>query len=86
MLPDEFGALVRVFLAAEDPAVEEVATADGHPAWRLQVKAIPNGILPPELTGDAFTITVDKETGMPVEVFPSGRPRWAWPWKTTSQR
>jgi hypothetical protein len=68
MLPDEFGALVRVFLAAEDPAVEEVATADGHPAWRLQVKAIPNGILPPELTGDAFTITVDKETGMPVEV------------------
>jgi outer membrane lipoprotein-sorting protein len=68
MLPDEFGALVRVFLAAKDPAVEEVTTADGRPGWRLRVKAIPNGILPPDLTGDAFTITVDKETGMPVEV------------------
>ena len=68
MLPDDFGALVRVFLAAKDPAVAEVTTADGRPAWRLQVEAIPSGILPPELTGDAFTITVDKETGMPVEV------------------
>jgi hypothetical protein len=68
ILPDDFGALVRVFLAAEDPAVREVETADGRPAWRLEVEAIPSAIFPPEFSGDAFTITVDKETGMPVEV------------------
>ncbi|MGH3042961.1 MAG: LolA family protein, partial [Gaiellaceae bacterium] len=68
MLPDDFGALVRAFLAAKDPDVQQVETADGRPAWRLEVEAVPSGIVPPELSGDAFTITVDRETGMPVEV------------------
>lgn len=69
ILPDEFGAFVRAFVGAKSPdAPKTVTSADGRPAWRLTVKATPSGILPPELSGDAFTITVDKETGMPVEV------------------
>jgi hypothetical protein len=66
ILPGQFGSLVRAFLAAEDPSVREV-TYDGRPAWRLEVDAVPSGVVP-ELTGDSFAITVDQETGMPVEV------------------
>ncbi|MGH3039586.1 MAG: hypothetical protein ACRDLZ_09330 [Gaiellaceae bacterium] len=66
LLPGEFGALVRTFLAARDPSLRET-TYDGRPAWRLEVEAIPSGIAP-ELTGDRFAITVDRGTGMPVEV------------------
>jgi hypothetical protein len=70
MLPDQFGAFVRVFLTDKDPdaPVETVTTDDGRPAWRLQVEVAPSGILPPEFTGDALTITVDQETAMPIEV------------------
>ena len=66
VLPNEFGALVRAFLAARDPTVEET-TYEGRPAWQLEVDAVPSGVVP-EFTGDAFTITVDQETGMPVFV------------------
>jgi hypothetical protein len=66
VLPNEFGALVRVFLAARDPSVEET-TYEGRPAWRLEVDAVPSGVVP-EFTGNGFTITVDQGTGMPVLV------------------
>jgi hypothetical protein len=66
ILEEQFGALVRAFLAAGDPHVREV-TYDGRPAWELEVSAVPSAIVP-ELSGDAFTITVDRGTGLPVEV------------------
>ena len=66
ILEEDFGALVRAFLAVRDPRVQET-TYEGRPAWELEVSAVPSGIVP-ELTGDTFTITVDQETGMPVEV------------------
>jgi hypothetical protein len=65
-LPQELGAFVRALLAAEDPRVREVVY-DGRPAWRLDVEAVPNAIVP-EVTGDLFEITVDRETGIPVRV------------------
>jgi outer membrane lipoprotein-sorting protein len=66
VLPDEFGAFVQVLLAAEDPRVREVAY-EGRPAWTVVVDAVPNAIVP-EFSGDAFEITVDQESGMPVRV------------------
>lgn len=66
ILPNEFGSLVRAFLASEDPRVTET-TYEGRPAWRLEVKAIPNA-LSYGLSGDRFSITVDRRTGMPVKV------------------
>jgi len=66
ILPGELGAYVRAALAAGDPAVHEVDVA-GRPAWRLDVDTVPNAIAP-ELSADRFSITVDRETGMPVRV------------------
>ena len=66
ILPEQFAAYVRAALAARDPAVRSV-TYDGNPAWRLDVAAVPNTLVP-ELSGDAFQITVDAVTGMPVRV------------------
>jgi hypothetical protein len=66
ILPEEFAAYVRAALAAHDPAVR-VVTYDGRPAWRLEVAIVPSTIAP-ELSGDHFEITVDRETGMPVQV------------------
>lgn len=63
---DDVGAFVRALLAAEDPRVQEV-THDGRPAWRLEVAAVPNAIVP-QFTGDRFEIVVDRETGVPVRV------------------
>ena len=50
----EFHAELRRLLAREH-------------AWRLEVKAVPSAIAR-VLTGDRFAITVDRATGMPVEV------------------
>ena len=66
ILGDQFAAYVRAALAAGDPAVREV-TFDGRAAWRLDVAAVPNKIVP-ELSGDEFEITVDQDTGLPVQV------------------
>jgi hypothetical protein len=66
ILPEEFGSFARAFLASENPAVDEVVY-EGRPAWRLEVDAVPNAIVP-EFTGDRFEITVDKETRLPVRV------------------
>jgi hypothetical protein len=66
ILPRDFGAFVRALLAAEDPRVREV-TYEGRPAWRLDVEATPNAIVP-DFSGDAFEITVDRGTGIPVRV------------------
>ena len=66
LLPNRFGAFVAALLAADDPRVHEVVL-DGRPAWRLDVDAVPNAIVP-DFTGDRFRITVDRETGMPVRV------------------
>jgi hypothetical protein len=63
---DELGAFVRALLAADDPRVRET-TYEGRPAWRLDVDAVPNAIVP-ELSADRFEITVDRATGMPVQV------------------
>jgi hypothetical protein len=66
LLPDEFADYVRGALASGSPAVQET-TYRGRPAWRLDVDTVPNKIVP-ELSGDRFRITVDQETGMPVQV------------------
>jgi hypothetical protein len=66
ILPDELGAYVRATLAASDPSVREV-NYDGRQAWRLDVATIPNAIAP-ELSGDELAVTVDRGTGMPVQV------------------
>lgn len=66
IIPGEFGAFVRALLAAEDPRVREVLY-EGRPAWRLDVDAVPNAIVP-EFSGDRFEITVDRKTGVPVRV------------------
>jgi outer membrane lipoprotein-sorting protein len=65
-LPDEFAAFVRAALAAGDPRVRDVVY-EGRPAWELVVDARPNAIVP-ELSGDRFRITVDRETAVPVRV------------------
>ena len=65
-LQRDFGAVVRALLAADDPGVIET-TYDGRGAWQLVITAKPNAIVP-ELSGDEFEITVDKETGFPLRV------------------
>jgi hypothetical protein len=66
ILPEELGAYVRATLAANAPDVREIVY-QGRPAWQLDVATVPNAIAP-ELSGDRFQITVDRQTGMPVEV------------------
>jgi hypothetical protein len=66
ILPDELGAYVRAALAASNPSVHDI-TYDGRPAWRLDVATIPNAIAP-ELSGDALAVTVDRESGMPLQI------------------
>ena len=66
VLQKDFGAFVRALLAARDPAVHET-THEGRPAWRFEVSAPVNRIVP-EFTGDRFAIWVDQETGIPVRV------------------
>jgi hypothetical protein len=66
ILPEQFAAFVRATLAAGDPDVHETVF-DGRPAWRLDVDATPNAIVP-EFSGDHFQITVDRDTGLPVRV------------------
>lgn len=66
ILENDYGAFVRALLAAEDPRVREAAYR-GRPAWRLDVPAAVNQIVP-ELSGDRFAIWVDRETGIPVRV------------------
>jgi hypothetical protein len=66
IMPDQFGAFVRALLAAKDPRVRAIAYED-RPAWRLEIDAIPNAIVP-EFSGDRFDITVDRRTGIPVRV------------------
>ena len=66
ILENDYGAFVRALLAAEDPRVREAAYR-GRPAWRLDVPAAVNQIVP-EHSGDRFAIWVDRETGIPVRV------------------
>lgn len=66
LLQTDFGAFVRALLAADDPAVTEVEH-EGRPAWRLDVEAQVNRIVP-DFSGDAFSVWVDRETGLPVRV------------------
>ncbi|HET7146391.1 MAG TPA: hypothetical protein VFI10_04240 [Gaiellaceae bacterium] len=66
MLPGKLGAFVRAALAAGDPGVHEI-DVDGRPAWRLDVDTVPNAVAP-ELSADRFSITVDRQTGMPIRV------------------
>jgi hypothetical protein len=65
-LQRDFGAVVRALLAASDPQVTD-ATYEGRTAWKLDIAATPNAIVP-ELSGDHFEITVDKQTGFPLRV------------------
>jgi hypothetical protein len=65
-LQRDFGAFVRALLAADDPGVRE-ATRAGRPAWRLDVSAQVNRLVP-DASGDHFSIWVDQETGFPVRV------------------
>jgi hypothetical protein len=69
LLERDFGAFVRALLAADDPRVREVDYR-GRSAWRLDVAAEPNAIVP-ELSGDHFAVWVDRDTGMPVRIVES---------------
>jgi outer membrane lipoprotein-sorting protein len=66
IIPEEFGAFVRALLAADDPRVREISY-QGRPAWRLDIEAVPNAIVP-DFSSDRLEITVDRETGIPVRV------------------
>ncbi len=59
------GAVVRAMLAAEAPSVSE-ATFDGRPAWVMSAEVQPNRLS--TVSGDHIEITVDQQTGFPVEV------------------
>jgi hypothetical protein len=63
---DQLGAFVRALLAADDPRVREISY-EGRPAWRLDVDAVPNAIVP-DLSADRLEITVDRKTAIPVRV------------------
>jgi hypothetical protein len=65
-LQRDYGSVVRALLAADDPRVRET-TYRGRPAWRLEMAVRPNLIVP-ELSGDEFVITVDRDTGFPLRV------------------
>ena len=66
ILQKDYAALVRAFLAAEDPRVV-VTEYGGRAAWRLDVPVQVSRIVP-EYSGDEFSIWVDQETGVPVKV------------------
>lgn len=66
-LQRDFGAFVHAFLAARDPALVET-TYEGRRAWRLDVRAQVNQLVPAEFAVDRFSIWVDQETGFPVRV------------------
>jgi hypothetical protein len=66
-LQRDFGAFVRALLAADDPAVVE-AEYEGRPAWRLDVRAQVDKLVPDEFAVDRFSIWVDQQTGLPVRV------------------
>jgi hypothetical protein len=66
ILQTDYAALVRAFLAAEDPRVVVTEYA-GRPAWRLDIPVQVNRIVP-EYSGDEFSIWVDQETGIPVKI------------------
>jgi len=68
ILPRNFGAVVRAFLAAQDPRVREV-TYEGRPAWALDTDVKPNVIdVQLGVSADHFSITVDQQTGIPVKI------------------
>ncbi|HEX2045924.1 MAG TPA: hypothetical protein VHF23_09875, partial [Gaiellaceae bacterium] len=69
LLQTDFGAFVIAFLAADDPRLRHV-TYEGRAAWRLDVPATPNAIVP-DLSGDRFAVWVDKETRIPVRIVES---------------
>jgi hypothetical protein len=75
ILQQDYAALVRAFLAADDPRVVVTEYA-GRPAWRLDVPVQVNRIVP-EYSGDEFSIWVDQDTGIPVQIVErkNGRPR-----------
>jgi hypothetical protein len=66
-LQRDFGAFVGALLAADDPAVVETKY-EGRPAWRLDVRAQVDKLVPEEAAGDRFSIWVDRQTGMPRRV------------------
>jgi hypothetical protein len=66
ILQTDYAALVRAFLAADDPRVVVTEYA-ARPAWRLDVPVQVNRIVP-EFSGDEFSIWVDQETGIPVKI------------------
>jgi hypothetical protein len=71
VLPEQYGALVRAALADTPSSVAEIAY-HGRPAWRLELDTTPNAIVP-ALSGDHLSITVDRQTGMPVRIVESKR-------------
>lgn len=66
ILQNDYGAFVRALLAADDLDVRETVY-EGKPAWRLDVPAAVNQIVP-EHSGDHLAIWVDRETAIPVRV------------------
>lgn len=71
LLPDELGAYARALLAAGDARVHEVAY-EGRPAWRVDVATLPNAVAT-ALFGDRLEVTVDRGTGIPVDIVESKR-------------
>lgn len=68
------GATIRALLAADDPSVSET-TWRGRDAWRAVLPVQPNEpTYPGEI--DRLTVTVDRETGLPVRILGTLRGRF----------
>src|SRR5919206_3587316 len=64
VLGREVGAVVRALAAAHSTSVADVSYA-GRPAWKLDAQVKPNIVF---ADADRLQITVDRETGFPVQV------------------
>ena len=64
----QFGALVRAFLDAGGDVPVGEATVGGREVWRLSIPVQVNKLAGPGASGDRLDVTVDQQTGFPVEV------------------
>ncbi|MGH2690243.1 MAG: hypothetical protein ACRDKW_15765, partial [Actinomycetota bacterium] len=65
LLKRSLGSVVRAFLAERTDAPVETVEHEGREAWHLSIDVDPTRY---ELTPDHLDITVDRQTGFPVEV------------------
>jgi hypothetical protein len=66
VLPEQYGAFVRAAVG-DAPATVHMVEYQSRPAWRLDVETPPN-TLAPSLSGDHLQLTVDRASGLPLQV------------------